>query len=240
MGDIRSGGCGFLAVNLGGLQASRAALGAQQVCIVAEVSGTPRVKCWGSNNSGQLGMGLTSYRSGGSQNNAIGDEAGELGTSSAWTPLELGAGYFRNGVYAPENYVSEAFVPEEVVAGSNVSCAISSARQVKCWGSAQQGLLGPGFSGLPAGDAQLIGDDPSDMGDRTPRIEFGAGRSVRKLALAHGAGVACAILDDDTLKCWGSNQQGVIGQGTPGTDASAAYGDATSEWGDGMPRVWLW
>ena len=47
-----------------------------------------------------------------------------------------------------------------------------------------------------------------------------------------GVGYACAILDDKSLKCWGSNYSGQLGLGDTNN-----RGDAPGEMGDNLPAV---
>ena len=39
-----------------------------------------------------------------------------------------------------------------------------------------------------------------EMGDSLPVLNFGAGRTAKYISRGNGGG--CAILDDDSLKCW--------------------------------------
>ena len=41
------------------------------------------------------------------------------------------------------------------------------------------------------------------MGDSLPVVNVGTGRTVKKVSA--GSNSTCAILDNDTLKCWGYN-----------------------------------
>ncbi len=56
---------------------------------------------------------------------------------------------------------------------------------------------------------QSIGDQPNEMETLQP-INFGTGRFA--LEIAGGEDFACARLDDDTVKCWGLNTSGQLGQ----------------------------
>ena len=54
--------------------------------------------------------------------------------------------------------------------------------------------------------------------EATAVVNLGAGRTAK--AVSAGSAHTCAILDDDTLKCWGYNNWGQLGygdkrQGTP-------------------------
>ena len=56
---------------------------------------------------------------------------------------------------------------------------------------------------------QSIGDQPNEMETLQP-INFGTGRFA--LEIVGGEDFACARLDDDTVKCWGLNTSGQLGQ----------------------------
>jgi E3 ubiquitin-protein ligase HERC3 len=88
--------------------------GAQTTCASLDDG---RLKCWGGNGSGVLGLGDTLAR---------GDDPGEMG--AALPAVDLGAG--RTAV--------------EVSIGSNHACARLDNGQVKCWGNNGQGQLGLG------------------------------------------------------------------------------------------------
>eukprot|EP01083_Nonionella_stella_P087996 244995_1 len=76
-----------------------------------------KTKCWGENNSGQLGIG---------DNNTVGDEANEMG--DILLEIELGTN----------------FIPMQIVTGSYHTCALSTANKVKCFGRNLYGELGYG------------------------------------------------------------------------------------------------
>ncbi len=92
----------------------------------------------------------------------------------------------------------------EMAMGNEHVCVLFHTGQIKCWGNYFNGQLGyPGVG-------QDIGDDetPADM----PFVDLG-GAVVRQLAL--GSNFSCALLQDDTVKCWGDGQHGRTGQGSP-------------------------
>lgn len=153
-------------------------------------------KCWGWNGNGWLGQG---------DKNDRGDGPGEMGDNLL--PIDLGAG------------------KKVVTIGIDNShaCALLSDTTVKCWGQWADGNLGNGKPGS-------IGDQPGEMGDNLPALDFGAGRTVKQLAV--GARHACVILDDDKVKCWGGNEYGQLGLGD-----TMHRGDQPGEMGDALPYV---
>jgi Regulator of chromosome condensation (RCC1) repeat len=62
-------------------------------------------------------------------------------------------------------------------------------------------------------------------------INLGTGRSIKQIAAGYTH--TCAILDNDSLKCWGLNDKGQLGLGD-----IASRGDSTSEMGDNLPAVY--
>ena len=135
-----------------------------------------RVKCWGQNDAGQLGIGDTS-----GTNVNIGDENNEIG-------VELPYLDFGSGARATQISVGQKF-----------ACAVLDDGTVKCWGEGADGRLGTGnATDLDApGDAVNLG---------------GAARQV-----SAGGAHACAVLVDGSLKCWGRDDHGQIGDGTKGS-----------------------
>ncbi len=103
------------------------------------------------------------------------------------------------------------------------SCALLDDRSLKCWGANEYGNLGQG-------DVGHRGDKPGEMGDALLPIDLGSGRSVESFSI--GSGVACAILDDRSLKCWGGNSGGVLGLGD-----EMYRGAQPGQMGDALPRV---
>ena len=64
------------------------------------------------------------------------------------------------------------------------------------------------------------------MGDNLPVINLGTGRTVRSVAAGCSSNQedahVCAILDNGSLKCWGSNSNGQLGQGNTDNIGDAA------------------
>lgn len=154
------------------------------------------VKCWGRNDYGQLGYGDTNSR---------GDQANEMGDN-------LPVVDFGNGLTVKDLFV-----------GSYHACVILNNDKVKCWGNGANGRLG--YENL-----NNKGAAAGQMGDNLPFVDFGAGRTVKKMSL--GSHQGCVILDNDKIKCWGRNWRGVLGIG-----GSNALGDQASEMGDNLAYI---
>ena len=112
-----------------------------------------------------------------------------------------------------------------LAAGLYHTCALLSDGTVKCWGINGQGQLG-------LGDTANRGDAANELGDKLPAVALGMGKTAK--ALAAGPGHTCAVLSDDTVKCWGYNFSGQLGLGD-----TADRGDAANELGDSLPAVAL-
>ena len=68
------------------------------------------------------------------------------------------------------------------------------------------------------------------MGDDLPAVDLGTGRTAKMVSA--GGATTCAVLDDDSVKCWGRNDFGQLGIGD--TDRR---GDGSGEMGDDLPFV---
>lgn len=128
MGDSLS------AVDLGEAVTALAAGGFHTCALLA----SGRVKCWGHNEYGQLGLGDMVHR---------GDGADEMG--DALPTVDLG----------------EGATAAAITAGAYHTCALLTDGQVKCWGRNHFGQLG-------LGDALLRGHEPGTMGDALPAVEL--------------------------------------------------------------------
>jgi alpha-tubulin suppressor-like RCC1 family protein len=90
----------------------------------------------------------------------------------------------------------------QITTGFFHTCALTESGTVRCWGRGANGRLGYGNSswyGLqPATTPAVIGD--VDLGGTAVQIAAGS---------AH----TCALLDDGSVKCWGSGALGQLGYG---------------------------
>ncbi|NDE60145.1 MAG: hypothetical protein EB010_12155, partial [Acidimicrobiia bacterium] len=181
-------------VDLGtGRTATSMSAGYSHTCAILD---NGRVKCWGLNDWGQLGLGDMNDRS---------DGPGEMGDNLAY--VNLGTGRTATAISA----------------GKYFTCALLDNGRVKCWGINGSGQLGLGVT-TPRGTVV------SDMGDNLPSVDLGTGRTAT--AISAGDNHACAILDNSTLKCWGDNNYGQLGLG----DLNGR-GDAAGEMGDNLAAV---
>ncbi|MDB4981093.1 MAG: uncharacterized protein JWM82_1845, partial [Myxococcales bacterium] len=127
------------------------------------------------------------------------------------------------GALLPERYRALA-----VTAGSYHTCALLDDHRVKCWGNNTYGQLG-------TGDTNERRGAPEEMGDHLPTVDLGTGRTAK--AISAGRYATCAILDDDSVKCWGWSPQAFGSDRVSGDDTF--IGDEPSELGDALPRVAL-
>ncbi|HMQ26635.1 MAG TPA: hypothetical protein PKA98_11660, partial [Acidimicrobiales bacterium] len=133
---------------------------------------------------------------------SIGDDPGEMG--SALVPVNLGPGH----------------AVTDLSVSSTHACAIREDHSLVCWGENNDAQLGSETS-VPAGLSAPLPDDH-------PAVDLGTGRTARALATG-GYHHTCALLDDDTVKCWGDNQRGTLGTGDV-----LRRGDEPGEMGDGL------
>ena len=84
----------------------------------------------------------------------------------------------------------------DISAGDAYSCALLTGGAVKCWGRNEYGQLGDGTTK-----------------DRTNPVKVSGIANARSLALGSW-GHSCALLTGGAIKCWGSNGNGKLGDGT--------------------------
>jgi hypothetical protein len=111
----------------------------------------------------------------------------------------------------------------QLTAGDNHTCARLDNNSVKCWGWNTLGQLG-------LEDTVGRGDNGNEMGDQLPTVNLGAGRTA--VEIVAGGAHTCARLDNNVVKCWGSNGFGQLGQGNTTT-----RGDNAGEMGDALVAV---
>ncbi len=158
----------------------------------------------GGSNSGNtagspVGGGSGNPASSGGGGAASGS-AGSASAGTAGTAAQGGSGDEDLGGAAGVGMGGEAPIEKrpiralQITTGRDHSCALLENHQVKCWGENSYGELGQG-------DTKLRGRAPGGMGDELPFVELGTGRTAK--AVSAGRYSTCALLDDDTVKCWG-------------------------------------
>ena len=216
------------------------------------------VRCWGDNSGGQLGVGDTLDR--GDQTNEMGANLVPAWLGTGRSVQQVWSGGFHDCALLDDGSVkcwgyntagqlgvghrgdrgtarfAIGDVIERVALGAGRSavtlalgrfhtCAILDDGSVKCWGDGYWGQLG-------YGNTSARGDTAGEMGDALPVVPLGAGRTA--VAIAAGPRDTCAILDDGSVKCWGDNSYGQLGQGD-----QVDRGDDPGELGDALPPIAL-
>ncbi|HKD34429.1 MAG TPA: PASTA domain-containing protein [Gaiellaceae bacterium] len=212
-GSGQLGGCGSAAcstpVDVTGLTSGVAAITAGFAHTCALTSGG--VKCWGLNNHGQLGDGTTNDSStpvdvsglpSGVQAIAAGDyhtcALTSTGGVECWGSNQYGQ--LGDGTETdrptPVDVSGLASEVGKVAAGGFHTCALTKAGGMKCWGSNGGGELGDGTTS-----------------DSTIPVDV-SGLASGVAAIADGYFHTCATTTAGAAMCWGSNDDGQLGDGT--------------------------
>ena len=195
----------------------RLATGAQHACAID----AGLVRCWGSNDDGQLGNPTTA---GPGSRLVVDDNGGRLadivqvtagddhtcvrkGTQQArcWgrnTTGQLGT----NSTTSTTGPVTVRDVGGsgtlsgilQLSAGGNHTCALMTNRTARCWGLNNNGQLGDGTA----------------TNRLAPVIVGGATPLTGIVQISAGSGHTCAVLDSGEARCWGANGSGAVGDGT--------------------------
>ena len=190
-----------------------------------------QVKCWGDSRFGQLGLG-TEF--------PVGDEANEMGDELP--ALDLGMNLLANAIEAGENHncalLTDGTVkcwgsnlhsalgidsddhrgdaPGEMgdalprvplprpaamlAAGANATCVLLATRELHCWGAnLQWGTVG----------IEEAAPSIPYRGVDHPEVELERYPLEVKTIAQH----VCAILEDNSVRCWGRNDHGQLGLG---------------------------
>lgn len=197
-------------VDVSGLPAGviQIAAGGNHTCAVTNSNG---LKCWGNNDSGQLGDGTTVL----SRTIPV-DVVGlgsnvtivSLGESHTCAVVNGGArcwgtnsdGQLGDGSGSDTNTAVNVFNLSSAVSGITTgekhSCALLNSGGVKCWGRNANGEAG---------------DTPNNYNITMPVDVVGLNSDV--VEVAAGARHTCARMNSGSLKCWGLNEGGQLGDG---------------------------
>ncbi len=111
----------------------------------------------------------------------------------------------------------ELFV--EIYAFRSFYCGITQERGLKCWGDNFTGVLGQEVDHNYTGINRELLDQLTSINLKS---------KVKRIFSAYYDKTLCAHLEDHTLKCWGSNPNGLIGQGTNRTHIGKREGDISN------------
>jgi len=206
--DVVGLSSGVAAISAGGGDGGGGCGIGEQTCALTTAGG---VKCWGSNNSGQLGDNTTSNRytpvdvvgltsgvaaisAGGNHTCALTTAGGvkcwgrnwygQLGDNTQtdrWTPVY---------VYGLSSGVAA------ISAGNRHTCALTTEGGAKCWGWNGFGQIG----------------DNTKTSRYTPVNVYGLSSGVA--AIDSGEFYTCALTTEGGVKCWGYNAYGQLGDNT--------------------------
>jgi len=169
------------------------------------------VKCWGDNEKGELGNGTNTDSNVPVNTSGLGSgiktiSAGlshtcaltSSGAVKCWGNNEKGG--LGNGTNTssnvPVNVSGLGSGISAISAGGRHTCALASSGAVKCWGDNEKGELGNG----------------TNTDSNVPVNVSGLGTGIR--AISAGGMHTCALTSSGAVKCWGSNENGRLGNGT--------------------------
>ena len=119
-------------------------------------------------------------------NETKGDDPGEMGNALPITDL------------------ASKFVADSVSCGAQHTCVLSTDRNIKCFGANDDGQLGYGHT-------DNVGDHVDEMGEALETVKLGT--NFEAIQVSAGGEHSCALSADLTVKCWGKNSNGQLGQG---------------------------
>jgi alpha-tubulin suppressor-like RCC1 family protein len=182
--------------------------GTDYSCALTSAGGA---KCWGDNDSGQLGDGTTSDHS--IPEDVIGLTSGLVSISASYNHTcalttsgkikcwgdnyygELGNGTTSDQT-TPVDVRGLSDGAIDIAAGYSHTCALTTRGGVKCWGANEVGELGDG----------------TIYNSRTPVDVIGLSSGVSAISVYESH--TCALTADGEVKCWGDNYSGQLGNGT--------------------------
>ncbi len=191
------------------------------------LTGGGAVKCWGNNMFGQLGTSTNMGSAVGSylptEVTGLASGVTSVGVGDLFSCALTGSGAVMCWGYGYEGRLgdggrADSAVPVEVsgLSGGAIAvsaergraCAITQTGGVKCWGDVYIGL-GNGFLYPGPGNAT---DNGEDYYAATP-VDI-PGLSSGVVAIDVGFLHSCALTSSGGVKCWGSNANGELGDGT--------------------------
>jgi len=200
------------------------------------------VRCWGYGGDGALGYGNAS---------SVGDDetpasVGPVNIGAGRSAIAISAGTFHtcailddgtvrcwgyggDGRLGYDNTISVGarqaagsvgpvdlggHTARAISAGGAHTCAVLDDGSVRCWGFAFDGQLGYNSK---SGVGDGAGKTPASVGP----VDLGGHKAK---AISAGGAHTCALLDDDTVRCWGLGAYGQLGYGK-----TSNVGDGTGQ-----------
>lgn len=182
-----------------------------------------KAKCWGQNNSGQLGY---------NNNDTYGDnehvsslaflnidekiidmsaglfhtcailESGKVLCWGANDKGQLGLGHANNTFLENSTKMNLGENALRIYSGTRYNCALLESKKIKCWGENTSGQLGLGH--------------PNNIGDNEDYTTFDytpVGSTIQQMDISTISNHSCAALTNGDVKCWGLNNFGQLGYG---------------------------
>jgi len=202
--------------NVSGLNSGAQAIAAgwMHTCAIVNNGG---VQCWGDNTNGKLGDGTTTNRT--TPVNVINlngtATAITAGTEHTCALMDGGSikcwgdnvyGQLGNGTQTdqtePVDVIDLDGTAVAISAGGYHTCALMSTGEVKCWGDDSDGQLGNGNNLFSSS---------------TPTNVIGLDSAVSDISA--GLNHTCAVMSNGSIKCWGGNLYGQLGNGSITADS---------------------
>jgi alpha-tubulin suppressor-like RCC1 family protein len=176
------------------------------------------VECWGSNTDGELGNGeiggysaIPVFVHGAFYDDEHLTNALDIAVGGEHTCAQLSSGHMvcwgnnnygqlGDGTTTTHSWPVYASLPASatsIAAGNEHSCAVLSTHSMQCWGHNEHGQLGDG------------GSEPYSL----PVYVKLAGGEVPVLAEGNSYDNNCIVLSNRSVKCWGLNEYGELGNG---------------------------
>jgi alpha-tubulin suppressor-like RCC1 family protein len=139
------------------------------------------VRCWGRNGSGRLGDGTTEQR---------------------LNPVQVLASGSTQGTDVLGGVA-------QITAGNGHTCALLEDKTIRCWGFNRNGQLGDGTLGDGLTEQRLNPVQVLASGSTQGTDVLGGVAQITA-----GDAHTCALLEEKTIRCWGFNLRGQLGDGT--------------------------
>gem|GEM_PF-2536539 len=203
------------------------------------------VDCWGSNGSGDLGIGTSGGPDTCTFNEPCSTRPVPIGISATSLVADGAAGYcaiLTSGMVdcwgdnsfgelgdgagsGPDHCADSSCSTTPVSTGIHATslaavndgyCAILTSGMVDCWGDNSFGELGIGTTNGPD---TCSGYSGNGLPCSTTPVSTG----IHATSLAGGAANYCAVLTSGAVDCWGDNSRGEVGDGSSSGPDSCAY-----------------